>query len=398
MQEALTLMDGWNVTGCESFINQTILKYSNEIRSAVLLIHGEKAHYFIKKKTYYFSFLIILPFSFLSYFILNYIYSSKDKVINDNINKIFKEYILFSSIFCQFLIMFLLNLKFFQKNFMRSQAIWFSFIFYVIYILNLYCFLYKLHLGYKAITFSMIISSFICYYFSNDTISEDFKHNHKKIKNFYFIPDNHKILDDYLLKHYNEIFKISLKLYIDRFPYAMVYLFSFFIGKYYMSCNIILMNLFLILHAISKGLSATIKNYIQYSSNIKKNSHFAKIRFIKIFSIVNICTALFFCFLIFLFNENICYIYISHPHEIIKKFFNNYLYCFIITIFIDFFKQELEGYIKGIYTSNNILIYKIIAIFVFLPMGFALCFLLNNGLKGFWLAILFSICFQCVPH
>ena len=35
---------GWNVTGCESFINQPILKYSNEIRSAVLIIHGEKAH------------------------------------------------------------------------------------------------------------------------------------------------------------------------------------------------------------------------------------------------------------------------------------------------------------------------------------------------------------------
>ena len=30
--------------GCESFINQPILQYSNEIRSAVLIIHGEKAH------------------------------------------------------------------------------------------------------------------------------------------------------------------------------------------------------------------------------------------------------------------------------------------------------------------------------------------------------------------
>ena len=41
---------GWNVTGCESFMNQPILKYSNEIRTAVLLIHGEKAHscYFSK--------------------------------------------------------------------------------------------------------------------------------------------------------------------------------------------------------------------------------------------------------------------------------------------------------------------------------------------------------------
>ena len=35
---------GWNVTGCMSFMNQPILAYSNEIRSAVLLIHGEKAH------------------------------------------------------------------------------------------------------------------------------------------------------------------------------------------------------------------------------------------------------------------------------------------------------------------------------------------------------------------
>ena len=35
---------GWNVIGCESFMNQPILKYTNEIRSAVLVVHGEKAH------------------------------------------------------------------------------------------------------------------------------------------------------------------------------------------------------------------------------------------------------------------------------------------------------------------------------------------------------------------
>ena len=41
---------GWNVTGCLSFMNMPILQYSNEIRSAVLIIHGEKAHscYFSK--------------------------------------------------------------------------------------------------------------------------------------------------------------------------------------------------------------------------------------------------------------------------------------------------------------------------------------------------------------
>ena len=36
--------DGWTTTGCMSFMNQPILQYSREIRSAVLLVHGEKAH------------------------------------------------------------------------------------------------------------------------------------------------------------------------------------------------------------------------------------------------------------------------------------------------------------------------------------------------------------------
>ncbi len=37
---------GWNVIGCMSFMNQPILKYSNEIRSAVMVMHGDKAHSF----------------------------------------------------------------------------------------------------------------------------------------------------------------------------------------------------------------------------------------------------------------------------------------------------------------------------------------------------------------
>ncbi|HJH61700.1 MAG TPA: alpha/beta hydrolase [Firmicutes bacterium] len=35
---------GWNVVGCMSFLNQPILQYSHEIRSAVLVVHGEQAH------------------------------------------------------------------------------------------------------------------------------------------------------------------------------------------------------------------------------------------------------------------------------------------------------------------------------------------------------------------
>ena len=43
-ERSLNSNDGWNVTSSLSFINMPILRYSNEIRSAVLVIHGEKAH------------------------------------------------------------------------------------------------------------------------------------------------------------------------------------------------------------------------------------------------------------------------------------------------------------------------------------------------------------------
>lgn len=49
-ERSLNSNAGWNTTSTLSFLNMPILRYSNEIRSAVLVIHGEKAHscYFSK--------------------------------------------------------------------------------------------------------------------------------------------------------------------------------------------------------------------------------------------------------------------------------------------------------------------------------------------------------------
>ena len=49
-KRSLNSNDGWTAIGCMSFISQPIIAYSDEIRSAVLIIHGEKAHscYFSK--------------------------------------------------------------------------------------------------------------------------------------------------------------------------------------------------------------------------------------------------------------------------------------------------------------------------------------------------------------
>lgn len=43
-KHSLNSNGGWNVTSALSFINMPLLAYSSEIRSAVLMIHGEKAH------------------------------------------------------------------------------------------------------------------------------------------------------------------------------------------------------------------------------------------------------------------------------------------------------------------------------------------------------------------
>lgn len=43
-ERSLNSNDGWNVTSSLSFLNMPILQYSDEIRSAVLVVHGEKAH------------------------------------------------------------------------------------------------------------------------------------------------------------------------------------------------------------------------------------------------------------------------------------------------------------------------------------------------------------------
>lgn len=49
-ERSLNSNDGWNITSTLSFLNMPILQYSHEIRNAVLLVHGEKAHscYFSK--------------------------------------------------------------------------------------------------------------------------------------------------------------------------------------------------------------------------------------------------------------------------------------------------------------------------------------------------------------
>lgn len=96
-KRSLNSNDGWNSIGCMSFMNQPILKYSNEIRSAVLIVHGEKAHsYYFGKDAYenmiknskYTSNkeLLTIPGA-----VHTDLYDNPDVILFDKIQKFFKE-------------------------------------------------------------------------------------------------------------------------------------------------------------------------------------------------------------------------------------------------------------------------------------------------------------------
>lgn len=85
---------GWNKTSALSFINMPIMAYSNEIRGAVLLIHGEKAHsrYFsedaFKKLTGSNKELMIIPGASHTD-----LYDKKDIIPFDKMEAFFNDYL-----------------------------------------------------------------------------------------------------------------------------------------------------------------------------------------------------------------------------------------------------------------------------------------------------------------
>lgn len=53
LERSLNSNGGWNTTSALSFMNMPILQYSNEIRSAVMVMHGDRAHSFYFSKDAY---------------------------------------------------------------------------------------------------------------------------------------------------------------------------------------------------------------------------------------------------------------------------------------------------------------------------------------------------------
>lgn len=93
-KRSLNSNGGWNMTSSLSFINMPILAYSDEIRSAVLVIHGEKAHSCYFSKDAFAKLkgdnkeLMIIPNA-----VHTDLYDRKDIIPFDKIESFYKEYL-----------------------------------------------------------------------------------------------------------------------------------------------------------------------------------------------------------------------------------------------------------------------------------------------------------------
>lgn len=98
-KRSLNSNGGWNVTAGTSLLNTRLLHYSNEIRTAVLIVHGEKAHSCYFSKDAYQNMitnskytdnkeLMIIPGA-----VHTDLYDRKDIIPFDRMEEFFKEYL-----------------------------------------------------------------------------------------------------------------------------------------------------------------------------------------------------------------------------------------------------------------------------------------------------------------
>ena len=98
-ERSLNSNDGWNVTSSLSFLNMSILRYSSEIRSAVLMIHGDKAHSCYFSRDAYADMVKDSPYAGNKELLLipgavhTDLYDQKDVIPFDKIQQFFREYL-----------------------------------------------------------------------------------------------------------------------------------------------------------------------------------------------------------------------------------------------------------------------------------------------------------------
>jgi Na+-driven multidrug efflux pump len=327
--------------------------------------------------------LIILPMSFFSIYILEFLYGEEGEVTIKMLWYVYENYLMYAPIFAFFQLLLQLNLRILQIYNVKSTSLMIFSLHIFLHLIFSYLFVHHFGMKVSGIMLSLIITSFICYIYTNIFINN----NLYIIKNFFFFPSLN-IDSNSFMNTLKTDFITGIIAYLDYAGFGFFLLFSYFINETSLTTNIVLMNFFSFLHTIGNGFSSSLKHYIQLSTSSYKHSHVGKRKFIKILACLVFVIALLFSMIILFFDGSIVQIYlcttnlntlqISHDFTEIANFF-------ALIIFFDYISRVLDGYVKGIdANTTHLLFYKVSFLIIFLPLGLVLCFVYNFGLLGFW--------------
>ena len=327
--------------------------------------------------------IIILPFSLLSKFIMDFILYFNSDVYNHNlIREIWIKYLIYTPITYLFEILFILNLQYLSCQ-QRLKSVFFYLIFFFISHITLcWILLYEVQIGLIGLTISYCANSFIYYFFSNISIKNYWNYNNQDY--FFFLIPNKENFDGEIINLFKNKSLESLVNYDNVVTFHIFLLVSLFLNRYQLIINIIYINFYELIFALFKGFYYNLKNYIMECMDDIRN----KQKYVKFFTFYFMLIILAIFLLLVLIKYLLLDIYLSNGGDTLLKFTCSKLkILFPLAILIMGIRMNLNGTLRGMSVALHPL-KKYFYIFIYVALCYILCFYWNYEILGLWISLL----------
>ena len=332
--------------------------------------------------------IIVLPVSLLSYFIIKLLLNFNLDIYDEFLNReVWLKFLIYTPAIYLFEILFLLNLQFLAYQKCLKTVFFFTVCFIITHITLSLLLLYLMKIGLIGLTISYCLNSFFFYYFSNLKIKNYGSYNEQNYF-FSFIPYKENF-DGQLLCLLKKKSLISLLNYGEVIIFHFLFLASLFTTKYQLVVNIIYINFYELICAISKGFYYTLKNYMM--ENAEDTEYRQKYVIFFSFYYLLITFAIFLSLIIF--KNILLNIYLSSPSEesLIIIAANSIRIFYPLSLLLSGIRINLNGIVRGMSIALHP-VKRAIYISIYIIICWLLCFYLQYEIIGLWIGLLILNC------
>jgi Na+-driven multidrug efflux pump len=323
--------------------------------------------------------IIFLPLSFTSHYIL---YAAGLDAQISNLASIFIRICLISN-FLDLLLT--LNTKVLQVMGKYTLVMCINIVALIIHIISCLIFIYTFQLGIVGAGICLGISSLFAFMISTYFVLTMGPFKDKDIF----------LIDTTLLNSSSKFFYYSrsaigsgLFFLMKEFIFYSVVFASYYLGPISLATNSILENYITLFYYVLLGITTPITQKVNYY--LVNQRYLTYINFTKVSGILAAIIAAGISILNYFLKYSICKLYVHNP-EVGENFaYVINIYC--VVIFFDWASNILNSILKGLnlHVMINIM-FSLLLIFVFLPIGILLSFTFNFGYVGLWYSIFASM-------